>query len=49
MDSDEPEDKLQRVLEKTMQVCPAGRLYEKAGIGIGTQLIRAKEMVASAN
>lgn len=49
VDSDEPEEKLQRVLEKTMQVCPVGRLYEKAGIEIGTQLIRAQELVASAN
>ena len=49
VDSDEPEEKLQRVLEKTMQVCPVGRLYEKAGIEIGTQLIRAQELAASAN
>jgi len=49
VDSDEPEEKLQRVLDKTMQVCPVGRLYEKAGIEIGTQLIRAQELVASAN
>ena len=49
VDSDEPEEKLQRVLQKTMQVCPVGRLYEKAGIEIGTQLIRAQELAASAN
>ena len=49
VDSDEPREKIQRVLKKTMQVCPVGRLYEKAGIEIATQLIRAQELAASAN
>ena len=49
VDSDESEEKLQRVLEKTMQTCPVGRLYEKAGIEIGTRLIRARDLAASAN
>jgi uncharacterized OsmC-like protein len=40
VDSDESEDKLKRVLDKTMQVCPVGRLYEKAGIEIGTRLVK---------
>ena len=41
VDSDESQEKLRRVLEKAMQVCPVGHLYEKAGVEIGTRLIRA--------
>jgi uncharacterized OsmC-like protein len=47
--SDESEEKLQRVLEKTMRVCPVGWLYEKADIEIGTQLVRAREFTAPVN
>jgi uncharacterized OsmC-like protein len=49
VDSDEAEDKLQRVLDKTMQACPVGRLYEKAGVEIATQLVRARDLAVSAN
>ncbi len=38
--SDEPEEKLQRILDKTMQLCPVGKLYEQAGISIDTRLLR---------
>jgi len=31
-------DKVNRVLEKTMQACPVGQLYEKAGVHIETEL-----------
>lgn len=37
-DSDEPREKLQRTLDRTMSACPVGKLYEKAGILIQTQL-----------
>jgi hypothetical protein len=37
--SAEPREKLQRMLDKTMDACPVGRLYEKAGIAVQTQLI----------
>jgi len=47
VDSDESEEKLQRVLKKTMQVCPVDRSYEKADIEIGTQLIRTQKLTAS--
>ena len=32
VDSKEPREKLQRTLDKTMNACPVGKLYEKAGI-----------------
>jgi uncharacterized OsmC-like protein len=32
VDSDEDEDKLRRILDKTMQACPVGRLFEQAGL-----------------
>ena len=37
--SAEPREKLQRILDKTMDACPVGRLYEKAGIAVQTQLV----------
>jgi putative redox protein len=39
MESDEPREKLERTLEKTMRACPVGQLYEKAGISIQTKLL----------
>ncbi len=36
--SPESTEKLQRVLDKTMQLCPVGNLIEKAGIDIPVQL-----------
>lgn len=38
VESDEDESKLQRTLDKTVKACPVGRLYEKAGIEIKTEL-----------
>lgn len=32
VDSDEDDDKLRRVLDKTIQACPVGRLFEQAGL-----------------
>jgi len=32
LESKEPREKLQRILDKTMNACPVGKLYEKAGI-----------------
>ncbi|MGA2479482.1 MAG: OsmC family protein [Spirochaetia bacterium] len=32
VDSREPRERLQRTLDKTMNTCPVGKLYEKAGI-----------------
>lgn len=37
--SAEPREKLQRILDKTMDTCPVGRLYEKAGIAIAIELV----------
>jgi len=39
VDSEESQEKLQRTLDKTMNACPVGRLYEKAGIQIQTTLV----------
>lgn len=41
VDSDEPEDKLQRILAKTMQACPVGRLFEQAGIETDAKIEKA--------
>ncbi len=38
VDSDEAQEKLERVLDKTMQACPVGRLFEQAGIETPTTL-----------
>ncbi|NBC30315.1 MAG: hypothetical protein GVY29_10035 [Spirochaetes bacterium] len=32
VDSEEDEDKLRRILDKTIQACPVGRLFEQAGL-----------------
>jgi uncharacterized OsmC-like protein len=37
--SDAPQAKLERILEKTMGICPVGLIFEKAGINIETELI----------
>ena len=39
VDSEEPQEKLQRTLDKTMKTCPVGILYEKAGLQIETKLV----------
>ena len=39
VESKEQKEKLQRVLDKTMAICPVGQLYEKAGIAVKTTLI----------
>ena len=38
VDSKEPREKLQRTLDKTMNTCPVGKLYEKAGIPMEIRL-----------
>lgn len=40
VDSDADSDRLQRVLDKTMQSCPVGRLFEKAGVETKTTLVK---------
>jgi uncharacterized OsmC-like protein len=42
IDSEEDEDKLKRVLDKTMQACPVGRLFEKAGLELPTTIVKEK-------
>lgn len=37
--SDAPREKLERILEKVMNICPVGLIFEKAGIKIETELI----------
>jgi uncharacterized OsmC-like protein len=41
IDSDETEEKLQRILDKTVQACPVGRLFEQAGIETALTLQKA--------
>ncbi|MFO8065719.1 MAG: OsmC family protein [Spirochaetia bacterium] len=41
VDSDEEEGKLQRILEKTMQACPVGQLFEQAGLHPDLKLEKA--------
>ena len=40
IDSDEDQEKLERILEKTMKACPVGRLFEQAGIELPTTLVK---------
>jgi putative redox protein len=37
--SDAPQEKLERILQKSMEICPVGILIEKAGIKIETKLV----------
>lgn len=37
--SDAPKEKLERILKKTMDICPVSLIFEKAGIKIETELI----------
>lgn len=38
VDSDETQEKLERILDKTVNACPVGKLFEQAGIEITTTL-----------
>ncbi|MFP4068051.1 MAG: OsmC family protein [Spirochaetaceae bacterium] len=42
VDSDESEDKLQRVLDKTIKACPVGRLFEQADVETPLTLEKAE-------
>ena len=39
VESGETREKLQRVLDKTMDACPVGRFYDKASVTVQTQLV----------
>lgn len=38
IESEEPKEKLEKCLEKTMDTCPVGLLYERAGVEVTTDL-----------
>jgi Predicted redox protein, regulator of disulfide bond formation len=40
VDSSADQDRLERVLDKTMQACPVGRLFEQAGVETETMLVK---------
>jgi putative redox protein len=40
IDSDEPEDKLKRILDKTMKSCPVGKLFEQAKLEFPTSIVK---------
>ena len=42
IDSDESEDKLKRILNKTLKACPVGRLFEQADLNFPTSLVKEK-------
>ena len=44
VDSNEDLDKLERILEKTMHVCPVGHLFEQAGVDTDTTLVKESLM-----
>lgn len=44
VDSDESEDRLKRILDKTLQACPVGKLFEQAGIETPATLLKADLM-----
>ncbi len=50
IESNEPEEKLSRTLDKVMRTCPVGQLYEKAGIKVDVTMtkIEVPELVAAA-
>lgn len=50
IESNEPEEKLSRTLDKVMRSCPVGQLYEKAGIKVDVTMtkIEVPELVAAA-
>ncbi len=39
VESGESREKLQRILDKTLDACPVGKLYEKAGIPVQAELV----------
>lgn len=41
VDSDETQEKLERILDKTMNACPVGKLFEAAHVEISTRLEKA--------
>ncbi len=47
IDSDEPQDKLERILDKTMKACPVGRLFEQAGVELSTK-VEKKDLLEAA-
>ena len=48
VDSDEDQDKLERILDKTMKICPVGHLFERAGVEIDTSLVKTSLMTNGA-
>ncbi|WP_455383714.1 OsmC family protein [Salinispira pacifica] len=40
IESSEPEEKLERTLDKVLRTCPVGQLYEKAGIKVDVKMTR---------
>lgn len=40
VDSDESDDKLKRILDKTLKACPVGRLFEQADLNFPTSLVK---------
>jgi uncharacterized OsmC-like protein len=41
--ADAPEDRIQRIFELTMENCPVGKLFEKAGVKTSYNIIALKE------
>jgi putative redox protein len=41
--ADAPEDRIQRIFELTMEHCPVGKLFEKAGVKTTYNIIASKE------
>ncbi|MFP4383716.1 MAG: OsmC family protein [Spirochaetia bacterium] len=44
VDSDEDQEKLERILDKTMKACPVGRLFEQAGLEIPAKIVKTTLM-----
>lgn len=42
VDSEEDQEKLEKILKKTLDACPVGRLFEQAGITTDTTLQKTK-------
>jgi uncharacterized OsmC-like protein len=47
VESEADSSKLERVLDKTMNACPVGRLFEEAGVTVEAEIVAERKMAAA--
>jgi len=47
VESEADPSKLERVLDKTMNACPVGRLFEEAGVTVEAEIVAERKMAAA--